>query len=97
MSKTATYRYEVSSEGYGVIEHVKNFDEAKTVAQNWIEREKTPVTIFDRMAHKDKPNLYDVTECTGAAHSNAFIDHCGVCMPNWGIVVKAREARLEFA
>lgn len=22
--------------------------------------------------------------CTGEAHSNAFIDHCSVCMPRWG-------------
>ena len=24
--------------------------------------------------------------CTGAAHSNPFIDHCMVCMPGWGTV-----------
>ena len=23
-------------------------------------------------------------KCTGEAHSNPFIDHCGVCMPHWG-------------
>jgi hypothetical protein len=23
-------------------------------------------------------------ECSGEAHSNAFIDHCMVCMPFWG-------------
>jgi|SRR5579884_809895 len=28
------------------------------------------------------------TKCNGEAHSNAFIDNCGVCMPNWGIVAK---------
>lgn len=25
-------------------------------------------------------------KCTGEAHSNPHIDHCGVCMPNWGWV-----------
>lgn len=25
-------------------------------------------------------------KCTGEAHSNGFIDNCGVCMPNWGWV-----------
>lgn len=24
--------------------------------------------------------------CPGAAHSNAYIDHCGVCAPRWGQV-----------
>jgi hypothetical protein len=24
--------------------------------------------------------------CSGEAHSNPYIDHCGVCMPNWGTV-----------
>ena len=28
------------------------------------------------------------TKCTGDAHSNPNIDHCGVCMPGWGIVEK---------
>ena len=25
-------------------------------------------------------------KCNGDAHSNPYIDHCGVCMPNWGII-----------
>jgi len=24
--------------------------------------------------------------CNGEAHSNPHVDHCGVCMPNWGWV-----------
>lgn len=24
--------------------------------------------------------------CKGEAHSNAFIDNCGVCAPRWGLV-----------
>lgn len=24
--------------------------------------------------------------CHGEAHSNPFIDNCGVCMPRWGLV-----------
>lgn len=27
-------------------------------------------------------------KCEGEAHSNAYIDHCGVCMPHWGWVQK---------
>lgn len=29
---------------------------------------------------------YETTtiQCTGEAHSNAYIDNCGVCMPEWG-------------
>ena len=23
-------------------------------------------------------------QCMGEAHSNPYIDHCGVCMPHWG-------------
>lgn len=23
-------------------------------------------------------------KCSGEAHSNPYIDHCGVCMPHWG-------------
>jgi hypothetical protein len=94
MSKTTTYRFEVSSPGYGVIEHVPNFQEAVTIAQNWIEREKMPVEIFDRLARKGKPQLWDVHKCTGEAHSNPWIDHCPVCMPRWGVVVKVLEVKL---
>ena len=25
-------------------------------------------------------------KCEGEAHSNAFIDYCGRCMPNWGYI-----------
>lgn len=33
--------------------------------------------------------------CPGEAHSNAFIDNCGVCMPRWGVieVIPAQEVR----
>lgn len=27
--------------------------------------------------------------CPGEAHSNAHIDHCGLCAPRWGIVKEA--------
>jgi hypothetical protein len=29
--------------------------------------------------------------CTGAAHSNVYIDNCGVCAPRWGVVMVPRE------
>lgn len=25
-----------------------------------------------------------IVECSGEAHSNAYIDYCGVCLPYWG-------------
>ena len=34
-------------------------------------------------------NVDPLEVCTGEAHSNAFIDNCGVCMPRWGFVGKA--------
>ena len=27
-------------------------------------------------------------KCNGEAHSNAFIDNCGSCMPRWGVTGK---------
>jgi hypothetical protein len=93
MSKTTEYRFEVSNKEYGAIEHVPTFLEAVRVACNWIEREKTPVMIFDRMAHEGRTELYNVTQCTGEAHSNPYIDHCGVCAPFWGVVVKCERSR----
>ena len=91
MSQNTHNRYEVSGEGYGVLKHVRTFEIAVTVATRWVDEQKTPAVIFDRMAHKDKPSTYDVTRCTGEAHSNPWIDHCPVCMPHWGIVVRARK------
>lgn len=29
--------------------------------------------------------------CDGAAHSNAFIDNCAICMPWWGLCLPARD------
>jgi hypothetical protein len=29
--------------------------------------------------------------CHGEAHSNPFIDNCGVCMPRWGLVEVKKE------
>ena len=29
--------------------------------------------------------------CTGEAHSNPYIDNCGVCMPQWGWIAKRKE------
>lgn len=28
---------------------------------------------------------YVLSECTGEAHSNPHIDHCGMCAPLWGV------------
>lgn len=34
-------------------------------------------------------NVAPLEVCDGEAHSNAFIDNCGRCMPRWGFVGKA--------
>ena len=106
-TSTSKARFEVSQEKYGVIEHVSRFDHARsgkmdavTIAQNWIESKKFSaelgsVLIYDRMAHHGKPQLWKVEKCPGEAHSNPRIDHCGVCMPRWGIVVKVLHVRSE--
>lgn len=82
-SNTMEDRYEVGADDVGVIAHVSKFDEAVRVATDFIEREGMPVTIFDRMAHKGKPELWDVVQCHGEAHKNPFIDNCCVCAPYW--------------
>lgn len=46
-----------------------------------------------------------LVRCPGEAHSNAHIDHCGICAPRWGWVDElapvdldaARAARLDVA
>lgn len=32
-----------------------------------------------------------MVKCTGEAHSNPYIDHCMICMPNWGSYPVAQE------
>ena len=97
MSNTAKNRFEVGQEKYGQIENVPSFKEATRIAHNWLDnpkvKNKSGVFIFDRMAHKDKTQLWSVTICTGEAHSNPYIDHCSECMPNWGIVVTGTEIK----
>ena len=89
MSTITANRFEVKRQVDELtIGHAASMEGAETVAQNWIDQNHQPVTITDHMARRSKPNFYTVTECTGAAHANAFIDHCAVCMPRWGIIVK---------
>ena len=35
------------------------------------------------------------TDCNGEAHSNANIDHCGVCLPRWGRILVPDEDYLQ--
>jgi hypothetical protein len=35
--------------------------------------------------------------CPGEAHSNAFIDHCALCAPRWGITTKYAPINVEAA
>lgn len=36
----------------------------------------------------DEHGIAPPEPCNGDAHSNAFIDHCGVCMPHWGKIYR---------
>jgi hypothetical protein len=39
------------------------------------------------MKNRDKLKKgYHLIACPGAAHSNAFIDNCGLCAPRWGFI-----------
>lgn len=31
-------------------------------------------------------NIPALVDCTGEAHSNSYIDNCGLCAPRWGIM-----------
>ena len=35
--------------------------------------------------------------CPGEAHSNAYIDHCGICMPRWGVLVVPADSAAALA
>lgn len=40
--------------------------------------------IIQRYASVLDPNNWK--ECYGEAHANPYIDHCMVCLPNWGLI-----------
>lgn len=42
----------------------------------------------------DVRNGYVAMRCTGEAHSNAYIDNCMQCAPNWGVVAVKVESEL---
>lgn len=43
--------------------------------------------ILDALVHiVDHFGVKVPTPCPGEAHSNFNVDHCGVCMPHWGII-----------
>ena len=82
-------RYTINQEGFGDLFYADKFEQAVGLAENMLKTgENKPVQIHDKMARKTKPRFYNVSICKGEAHSNPFIDHCWVCMPRWGIVVK---------
>lgn len=80
-------RYTLTQDGFEDVFEAVNFKDATGLAQTMLDQYKETVHITDHRARKDKPKIYDCTVCTGEAHSNPMIDHCGVCMPRWGIVV----------
>ena len=48
------------------------------------------------MAKKKAAQKTHLVECTGAAHSNIYIDNCAMCMPRWGVVeIPIQYATLE--
>lgn len=89
------YRYEIGSDGIGVIDFASKFDQAIRRAESAISADIDNVYVFDRMARRGKPQLYRVQQCNGEAHRNPFIDHCGVCMPRWGYTVTPVLSRIK--
>lgn len=62
----------------------------KTIGKDTPEEEK-----LQALEHMMKNQLdVDVSmPCTGAAHTNQYIDHCGVCSPSWGFVITKVKVR----
>jgi hypothetical protein len=88
------FRYEITQEGFEDSLFSNDYKGAVEAAENMFRSgEGKTVTIHDKRAHKGKPKSYKATVCTGEAHSNPFIDHCWVCMPNWGVVVTPLELK----
>lgn len=46
---------------------------------------RRPAEKIERML-EEKYGIPPLTQCPGEAHQNPHIDHCGVCMPHWGLV-----------
>ena len=40
---------------------------------------------------------FRLERCTGEAHSNAYVDHCGICAPLWGKVWRSDGGCTEHA
>lgn len=57
-----------------LIEEVRSYVAADPEARHY---------LADKLALLGIPAL---TKCEGEAHSNAYIDHCSLCMPRWGLV-----------
>jgi len=52
-------------------------------AASRIDRVEVMSSLFDLV---NSYNLQVPMPCSGEAHNNPHIDHCGVCMPHWGTV-----------
>lgn len=50
-----------------------------------------PIQVYQRKA------TGRMVPCDGPAHSNAHIDHCGLCAPKWGEVPEYAPADLDEA
>lgn len=58
-----------------------------------------PETLTARAAKPSKAIRFTWQPCTGAAHSEAYIDHCGLCLNHrWGFLARpAPESAARFA
>ena len=56
----------------------KLLDRVRSLLANRISPEKIEEVL------KDEFQIEPLTKCTGEAHTNAFIDNCGMCAPRWG-------------
>lgn len=67
-----------------------SFKEAETIADGIHSGLIEITTLKDKVAIRHATILLpsNWVECTGEAHQNLYIDHCGSCLPNWGKVWK---------
>ena len=71
-----------------LLQHIAALEEGQVVPSESLKR-LTPAQVLANEANRLRTiaashGLQPPRKCSGEAHSNPFIDHCGVCMPHWG-------------
>jgi|SRR5579883_2316055 hypothetical protein len=75
-----------------VLKHILHLEEGEVIPPQDLKKLSGGEALFNeanRLRTIAASHGLDVPrKCNGDAHSNPFIDNCGVCMPDWGIVAK---------